>query len=82
MMEESQSPVTPLKPRLRCVDRAREDPRPRRIEDLIEDDHPARIVWDFVTGLDLSELYAQVRAVEGHPGSPAIDARILMAVWL
>lgn len=82
MMEESQPPVTPLKPRLRCVDREREDSRPRRLEDLIEADHPARIVWDFVTGLDLSELYAQVKAVEGHPGSPAIDARILMAVWL
>lgn len=82
MMEDSQPPSTPAKPRLRCADRAREDLRPRRIDALIDDDHPARIVWAFVDGLDLSELYASVKAVEGQPGSPAIDPRILMAVWL
>ncbi len=82
MMEESQPPSTPAKPRLRCADREREDLLPRRIDDLIDDDHPARIVWAFVDGLDLSELYASVKAVEGQPGSPAIDPRILMAVWL
>lgn len=72
----------PALPRLRCADREREDPLPRRIDDLIEDDHPARIVWAFVSGLDLAALSAQVKAVEGQPGSPAIDAGILMAVWL
>lgn len=82
MMEESQTLPTPAKPRLRCADREREDLCPRRIDDLIDDTHPARIVWAFVSGLDLSELYAQVKAVEGQAGSPAIDARILMAVWL
>ena len=82
MMEESQLPPMPALPRLRCADREREDPLPRRIDDLIDDDHPARIVWAFVSGLDLAALYAQVKAVEGQPGSPAIDPRILMAVWL
>lgn len=82
MMEESQIPPSPAQPRLRCADREREDRLPRRIDDLIDDDHPARIVWAFVSGLDLAALYAQVKAVEGQPGSPAIDARILMAVWL
>lgn len=79
---ESQTPPTPALPRLRCPDREREDPLPHRIDDLIDEDHPARMVWAFVSGLDLSALYAQVKAVEGHPGSPAIDARLLMAVWL
>jgi len=82
MMEESQPLPLPAQPRLRCADREREDPLPRRIDDLIDDDHPARIVWAFVSGLDLSALYALVKAVEGQPGSPAIDPRILMAVWL
>jgi transposase len=82
-MEDPQTPSILAPPRLRCVDREREDPLPRRIDDLIDDDHPARIVWAaFVSGLDLAELYARVKAVEGQPGSPAIDARILMAVWL
>jgi transposase len=82
MMEESQTPPTPAPPRLRCADREREDPLPRRIDDLIDADHRARIIWGFVSGLDLSALYALVKAVEGQPGSPAIDPRILMAVWL
>ena len=81
-MEDPQTPSMLAPPRLRCADREREDPLPRRIDDLIDDDHPARIVWAFVSGLDLAALYAQVKAVEGQPGSPAIDARILMAVWL
>jgi transposase len=81
-MEESQTNPTPAKPRLRCADREREDLRPRRIEDLVDENHQVRIVWNFVDGLDLSDLYARVKSVEGKPGSPAIDARILMAVWL
>ena len=56
MMEESQTPPTLALPRLRCADREREDPLPRRIEDLIDADHRARIVWAFVSGLDLSAL--------------------------
>lgn len=72
----------PPKPRLRCADREQEDSRPRRIEGLIEEGHRARIVWDFVDGLDLSELYDQIKSVEGSPGSPAIDPKILMALWL
>jgi hypothetical protein len=33
-------------------------------------------VWAFVSGLDLSALYARVKAVEGQPGSPAISPPI------
>jgi transposase len=39
-------------------------------------------VWAFVDGLDLSGLYEQVKSVEGNAGRPAIDAKILVAVWL
>ncbi len=69
-------------PRLYCADRNREDSRPRLIDNLIEAEHRARMVWSFVEGLDLSELYAEVKSLEGGAGRPAIDARILMAVWL
>ena len=40
------------------------------------------MVWHFVEGLDLGPLYAQVKAVDGHAGRPAIDPAILMALWL
>ena len=72
----------PAAPRLKCADREQLDPQPRRLEDLIEPEHRARVVWAFVEGLDLSALYARVRAVEGHAGRSAIDPRILMALWL
>lgn len=52
------------------------------LESLLPADHRARTVWSFVEGLDLSELYAEIKAVEEHPGRPPIDPQILMALWL
>src|SRR6516162_5595648 len=71
----------PPRPRLRTVDRQQLLPA-MPLEDLLDTDHQARVVWDFVAGLDLALLYARIRAVEGGPGRPAIDPRILTAVWL
>ena len=69
-------------PRLRCADRQQLDPQPRLLDDLIEAEHRARVVWAFVEALDLTALYDQARAVEGQAGRSATDARILMALWL
>jgi transposase len=52
------------------------------LEGLLPAEHRARVVWQFVTGVDLGPLYARIRAVEGHSGRPAIDPAILMALWL
>jgi transposase len=56
--------------------------RPVDLEGLLPADHRARVVWAFVEGMNLSRLYAQIKAVEGHAGRPAIDPAILMALWL
>lgn len=69
-------------PRLRCADRQQLDPQPRLLDDLIEAEHRARVVWAFVEELDLAVLYDRVRAVEGQAGRSATDARIVMARWL
>ncbi len=69
-------------PRLRCADRQQLDPQPRLLDDLIEAEHRARVVWAFVEEVDLTALYDRVRAVEGQAGRSATDARILMALWL
>lgn len=50
--------------------------------DLLPDDHPARIVWQYVESLDLSPLYERIKAVQRRPGHPAIDPQILMGLWL
>jgi transposase len=52
------------------------------LDELLAEDHQARIVWDYVGGLDLSELRARIQAVEGGPGQAPADPRILLTLWL
>lgn len=52
------------------------------LDELLSEDHEARIVWAYVCGLDLSELIDRIQAVEGGPGQAPADPRILMSLWL
>jgi transposase len=52
------------------------------LDGLVAADGSVRDVWRFVEGLALGELYAAIEAREGEPGRPAIDPKILMALWL
>jgi transposase len=63
-------------------DRSQIDPNPKKIDDLIPPDHKARLIWELVLGLDMTPLWDQIKAVEGHAGRPPIDARVLTALWL
>jgi transposase len=69
-------------PRLRQAERRQVSLRPISLEDLLPGDHRARFVWSFAERLDLSALYGAIKAVEGHPGHPPADPRILLALWL
>ncbi len=69
-------------PRVARANRRQTELRPTDLESLLPEDHRARIVWSFVEQLDLTPLYAEVRAVAGGAGRPAIDPMILMALWL
>jgi transposase len=52
------------------------------IDELLEPDHPARAVWAYAEGLDLTPLSDRIRA-RGHlAGRPAIDPRLLVALGL
>jgi transposase len=75
------SPTSPA-PRLRQPERTELALRPMALDELLTPDHPARLVWAFATRLDLSSLYADIKAVKGHPGNPPIDPRLLFALWL
>ena len=70
------------RPRLQRPRRDQVELRPTDLESLLPPDHRARLVWAFVEGLDLSALYAEIRAVEGHSGRPPIDPAILVSLWL
>jgi transposase len=52
------------------------------LESQLASDHRARIVWAFVSGLELSALYASIRAREGEPGRPPPDPKVILALWL
>ena len=52
------------------------------IDELLEADHPARAVWSYVQGLDLTPWYDRIRARGTVAGRPAIDPRLLVALWL
>ena len=69
-------------PRVQRANRAQIEWRPFALDQLLPSDHRARVVWQFVEGLDLGALYAHIVAVEGEPGRPAIDPQILLALWL
>jgi transposase len=68
-------------PRLRTADRQRLIPA-MPLENLIDTDHQARLVWEFCRGLDLTPLYDSIRSRVGGPGHPAIDPRLCVALWL
>jgi transposase len=52
------------------------------LESQLPLEHRARIVWAFVEALNLSGLYAQIRAREGEPGRPPPDPKIMLGLWL
>ena len=78
-----QADPAPLgRPRLREPERDQIELRAVDIESLIGEDHPARMIWAYVEGLDLSELEDRIRARGARPGHPAISPRLLLALWI
>lgn len=68
--------------RMRCAIRNQIEFQECSLDELLPEDHEARIVWSYVDELDLSSLYADIQAVEGGPGQSPADPRILFALWL
>ena len=52
------------------------------LEGMLPENHQARAVWAFVERIDLSAFYSRIAAREGRAGRPAIDPRILLALWI
>jgi transposase len=69
-------------PRLREPRRDQIELRAMDIESLIGEDHPVRVIWAYVEGLDLSELEDRIKARDARPGHPATSPRLLLALWL
>jgi transposase len=69
------------RPRVLRPNRAQMEFRPTDLESLLPEDHRARVVWDWVSGLDLRPFYDEIESVEGRAGRPAIDPAILLSLW-
>lgn len=74
--------VPALKPRVKPIDRSQTMFQLIDVEQLIEPDHPARAIWEFVGRLDLTRFYERIQAVEGVPGRQAWDPRLLISIWV
>jgi transposase len=63
-------------------DRAQSLLQPEWLDELIPPDDLARTVWDVSGRLDLAAFEEPIQAREAHPGRPAIQPRLLVALWL
>lgn len=75
-------PTADTEPRYETPNRAQVELYPSDLEGLLPLGHAARLVWRFVDGLRLDAFYDAIRAREGSAGRPAIDPKILIALWL
>ena len=90
MADETLFPVNPPRdpeiasgePRYETANRAQVELQPCDLERVLPPGHAARLVWRFVEGLDLQRFYDAIRARAGGAGRPAIDPKILVALWL
>jgi transposase len=84
LAEGNEDPVAAVnpEPRVQRPNRTQLALRAVDLEALLPADHRARVVWEFVEGLDLGPLYHPIKALEGHAGRTPIDPAILMALWL
>jgi len=69
-------------PRIVTANRAQLQLRALDLESLLPPEHRARAVWAVVEQLDLRAFYDAIVARGSEPGRPAIDPRILVALWL
>ncbi len=70
------------KPRLLHPNRHQIEFNIQALDQLIPDNHRAKLVWKFVNNLDLSQYLKNIKSVEGSVGRSAIDPKILVALWL
>ena len=51
------------------------------LDQMLAEEHTARLVWAYVDALDLTKLYDKIRAVAGGAGRDLIDPQILVSLW-
>jgi transposase len=70
------------KPRVLTADRRQLAWRTCDLEATLPAEHRARAIWSVIESLDLAKFYRSIAARGSEPGRPAIDPKILLALWL
>lgn len=78
----NEKPFHTAKPRLKTAERNQVEFKIASLNDLIPQDHTARLVWSYVNQLDMNNILGTIQSVEGNVGRPATDPKILLALWL
>lgn len=52
------------------------------LNDLVGEEHKARVVWDFVDAMDTSVCLRHISTINGATGRPAVDPKIFLALWI
>jgi transposase len=70
------------KPRLRVPSRNQAEMNWDSLDQRLDPDSQARVVWSLVCQLDLDAWLKDVKAIERHVGRNATDPRLLVALWV
>ncbi len=81
MSEEKKSEASPP-PLVKSIDRAQMWFRSVEVDRLLEADHPARLLWEAIGGLDLSGYYEGIKSNEEQGGRPATHPQLLITLWV
>lgn len=52
------------------------------LDQLVPDDHKVRIIWEFVSNMDLSVCLNDIWTFQGESGRSAIDPKIFLTLWI
>lgn len=69
-------------PRLRVPVRDQIEMHMLSLDEMLEPEHPARMVWQSVCQLDLQAWLGEIKAVDGVAGRDHTDPRLLVALWV
>jgi transposase len=75
-------PDPPARIRCKVVDRYIHEWREFDLDQLIEEDHPARALVTFIDQLDLSGFEQDIQALQGQSGQSPFAPAVLIALWL
>jgi len=71
-----------LKVRVKAVDREQMVMKTVDVEKLIDEDHPARSIWEIVGSQNLEEFYREIKTVDGGLGRSPWDPRMMITLWI